>query len=248
MRFFRFSWRAIILILWVFVGLTTLTLLFPILTMSYRQRVIQLWSKALLHICGVRTQAQGEIRKNQPVLFVANHISWLDIFVINAYRPTVFVAKNEIRRWPFIGWLVAGAGTVFIDRQQRHAIKAVAQQMQQKFSHQLAVGLFPEGTTSAGMELGAFHASLFQTALTTAIDIQPIALRYYDKDRRSARVAFIGEQSLVENIWLLLSQAGVSVRCDFLAVLAHENNAQLGRVAIAKHAHDAIAQVVLQRS
>lgn len=248
MRVFRFSWRAIALILWVFLGLIILTLLFPFLSIAYRQRIIQGWSRALLYMCGVHTQAQGAICVNQPVLFVANHISWLDIFVINAYRPTVFVAKNEIRRWPFIGWLVAGAGTVFIDRQQRHAIKGVAQQMQKTFSHQLAVGLFPEGTTSEGMELNSFHASLFQTALTTAVDIQPIALRYYDADKRSARVAFIGEQSLVENIWLLLSQTGVRVRCDFLDILRHESNAERGRVAIAQQAHEAIAQIVLQRT
>lgn len=246
MRFLRFGWRAIVLIVWIMVGLLTLTVVFPWLPEARRQPIIQRWSQLLVAACGVKTQSLGHMLTGQPVLFVANHVSWLDIFVINVYRPTVFVAKSEIRRWPVLGWLVAGAGTVFIERHQRHAIKEVAQQMQKNFTNQLAVGLFPEGTTSEGKVVKPFHSSLFQTAIETAVDIQPIALRYYENEKRSARVAFTGDQTLVQNVWLLLSQPGTRVHCEFLPVLLHQDNAAQGRLAIAQAAHQAIEQAVLR--
>lgn len=177
---------------------------------------------------------------------VLNHVSWLDIFVISAARSTVFVAKSEVRQWPVLGWLVAGVGTIFIERGQRQAIKQVAEQMKTTFAQNQAVGLFPEGTTSDGLGVQDFHTSLFQAAISTAIDIQPVALRFYDGSQRSARVAFVGQQSLLQNVWLLLSQSGTRIECDFLPVLAHIHNAEQGRVATAQQAQQAIVDAVLK--
>src|SRR3546814_20768392 len=68
-----------------------------------------------------------------PYSTLFRSVSWVDIFVLNSIRPTAFVAKSEIRRWPVIGWLVAGAGTVFIERGNRNAIRAVTEQMKGRF-------------------------------------------------------------------------------------------------------------------
>lgn len=246
MKLFRFGWRATLLIIWVLVGLVVLACVFPWASMRWRQAITRWWSSRLLVFCGVQVNYMGTVVCDLPVLFVLNHVSWLDIFILNQARTTAFVAKSEIRHWPFLGWLVAWSGTVFIDRSQRHAIKQVADQMKTKFSHHLAVGLFPEGTTSTGLDVQKFHSSLFETAIATAVDVQPVALRFYDGAQRSARVAFVGEQTLLQNVWLLLSQPGARVECEFLSVLKQADNAQRGRVATAKMAHQAIQQAVLK--
>lgn len=246
MSFVRFAWRAVALFCWVCLGLLILSLIFPCISIQKRQNIIQWWSSVLLCFCGVKVDFQGKITQDQSVLFVANHISWLDIFVLDLGRATAFVAKSDIRQWPIIGALVAGAGTVFIDRSQRSAIRNVAVQMQTRFQQNQAVGLFPEGTTSEGFGVARFYASLFETAISAGVDIQPVALRYYDHDQRSARVAFTGEQTLVANIWVLLSQPGVRVECEYLPLMHHTENQQQGRMATSRQAHQAILEAVLK--
>lgn len=243
-RGLRFGWRALALIVWLLLGLFILSLLFPLWTQTRRQAVHAWWSGRLLYWCGIHVDYFGQPELHKPVLFVMNHVSWLDIFVVNQKRATSFIAKSDIRSWPVVGWLVTGAGTVYIERGQRHAIKRVAEQMQQRFKQQQAVGLFPEGTTSDGFTVRPFHASLFETALRTEVDIQPVALRFFDDTERSARVAFIGEQSLLCNIWLLLSQPKVRIECVFLPPLPHAHNQTQGRAATAQQAYDLLlAQV-----
>ena len=158
-----------------------------------------------------------------PVLLVANHVSWIDIFVLNSARATSFVAKSEIRSWPVIGWLVAGAGTLFIERGQRHAVHAMGESMQARFRQGDAVGLFPEGTTSEGSELRPFHASLFEPARAAAVEIQPVALRFLQHGQRSGFAAFIGDESLVANLWRVMGTTGLSVEVVFLPPLATRN-------------------------
>lgn len=245
-KWLRFSWRAIALSIWLFLGLFILSVIFPFISLSRRQGIHAWWSGWLLYWCGVQVDYHGQMEQQRPVLFVLNHVSWLDIFVLNKKRATSFIAKSDIRRWPLVGWLVTGAGTVYIDRGQRHVIKQVAAQMKKRFEQSQAVGLFPEGTTSDGFTVRPFHTSLFETALSTEVDIQPVALRFFDGQERSTRLAFIGEQSLVENIWLLLSQPGVRVECVFLEPLKHESNVQQGRSATAKQAHEALVDQVLK--
>lgn len=247
MKTFRFSWRALLLMNWVLVGLMTLTLLFPWLKQQKRQGVIEWWSGYLLRFCGVQVHYSGLVITEKPVLFVANHVSWLDIFIINQRRATSFVAKKEIRQWPVIGWLVAWSGTVFIDREQRHAIKQVVVQIQQKLTQNQAVGLFPEGRTSDGLQVQAFHSSLFETAIRATLDVQPIALRFYQGTQRCTHVAFVGDQTLVQNVWRLLTCQGVRIECEFLPILTHAQNQIQGRAATAKQAQQQIAQAVLER-
>ena len=94
-------------------------------------------------------------------MIVANHVSWLDIFVINALDPCRFVAKAEIRSWPVMGWLAAGAGTVFIARGNRRELRHIFKGIVSVLAQGQRVAFFPEGTTSRQGEVLPFHANLF---------------------------------------------------------------------------------------
>lgn len=241
-RFARFLPRALVVVFLVILGLLLVGTAYPFIGVAGRARLNRTWSRCLLAACGVRVTVRGQPAMQGAVLLVANHVSWIDIFVINAVRPTAFIAKSEIRRWPVVGWLVAGAGTLFIQRGQRHAIHAVGEAMQGRFDRGEAVGLFPEGTTTEGFTLLPFHASLFEPARQAGVVIQPLALRFLRDGRRDSYASFVGEETLVGNLWRILGSGGLAVDTVFLPPL--ELTAQAGaahtRVELAALARAAI--------
>ena len=100
-------------------GLLTAAFFFPFQTQAWRNREIRRWARRLLATAEVRLHVHGEIDEARPLMLIANHVSWLDIFAIQSVLPVRFVAKTETRRWPFVGWLSAKAGTFFIDQARR---------------------------------------------------------------------------------------------------------------------------------
>ncbi|UOD50190.1 lysophospholipid acyltransferase family protein [Orrella daihaiensis] len=245
MRVALFALRAPVVALWVLCGLLTIGLVFPWAGRSGRLGLKKHWSRVLLMLCGVRTRIQGDPVKTGPVLWAVNHVSWLDIFVLNVVRATAFVAKQEIRHWPIIGWLAAGADTIFIERGYRHAVHRAGQAMKLRFSRNQPVGLFPEGTTSEGFDVLNFYGNLFEPAREPDIAIQPVALRYYHRGERSALPAFVGEESLLQNLWRLLGTTGVSVELVFLPLIGTPDQAKPPRAELASHARQSIREVVL---
>lgn len=245
MNVVRFAIRAPFVALWVVCGLLTIATVYPWVGRAGRLALKRHWSRALLGLCGVRTSIQGEPVASGPVLWAVNHVSWLDIFVLNIVRSTAFVAKKEIRSWPVIGWLAAGADTIFIERGFRHAVHRVGQAMKLRFERGQAVGLFPEGTTSEGFDVLAFYANLFEPARQPDVAIQPVALRYYHQGQRSALPAFVGEESLIQNLWRVLGASGVSVELVFLAPIASVDDDKPPRAELAKLARASIRQTVV---
>lgn len=244
MRAVLFFLRAPLVATWILLGLGSVVLIFPAASLRLRGGMTRRWSRVLMMLCGVRIRVQGQPRCTGAVLWAANHVSWVDIFVLNSVRPTAFIAKSDIRKWPLIGWLVAGAGTVFIERGRRHAVRAVGHQMKTRFDQQEVIGLFPEATTSSGLDVAPFHSSLFDAAIRAQVDIQPVALRFFHRGRRSDHIAFVGEQNLMQNLWCLLGTTGVLVEAHFLPAMDAHDCASEGRAAVAAQAHNAVRGVV----
>ena len=199
-------------------GLAICALVFPWAGAARRDQSIRRWSRRLLGICGVILEPQGEPLAH--ALVVANHVSWLDIFVINSLYPCRFVAKSEIRAWPVLGWLVAQAGTVFIARGNRrdlrHAFKGLVHSLEQGER----VAFFPEGTTAAQGALMPFHANLFEAAIDAGVMVQPYALQYLDtKGALHPTVDFTGDITFAASTIAILSGAAVHARLVCLPAL-----------------------------
>jgi 1-acyl-sn-glycerol-3-phosphate acyltransferase len=241
----RFAVRAPLITAWVFFGLFIIGFFFPWVGLSGRLAIKRQWSRGLLGLCGMRVEISGHPELTGPVLWAVNHVSWLDIFVLNVVRSTAFVAKQEIRHWPLIGWLAAGADTIFIERGFRHAVHRVGLAMQARFDRQQAVGLFPEGTTSEGFDVLSFYANLFEPARREDVVIQPVALRYSHHGQRSALAAFVGNESLLKNLWRVLGERGLSVQLVFLKPIAEVDQEKPRRADLAKQTREAIRQAVL---
>ncbi|MEJ7806754.1 MAG: lysophospholipid acyltransferase family protein, partial [Telluria sp.] len=119
----KLLFRLVRVFLHLFVGLAACALYFPWVGKARRNGYVQRWSRVLLAICGVSVHQTPGAPALEHAMIVANHVSWLDIFVINALHPCHFVAKSEIREWPLLGWLAAKGGTVFLARGNRRELR-----------------------------------------------------------------------------------------------------------------------------
>lgn len=220
-------------------GLATCALVFPWICGARRDRHVQRWSRQLLGICGVSVEQAGAVPALAHAMIVANHVSWLDIFVINSLHPCRFVAKTEIREWPVLGWLVDKAGTVFIARGSRRDLRHIFKGLVGSLQQGERVAFFPEGTTAAQGSVLPFHANLFEAAIDAKTVVQPYALRYFDgQGRLHGTVDFVGEMSFVRSIVAILS--GDAVRAQ-LTCLQPLDTAGAHRRELAQAAHDAVA-------
>jgi 1-acyl-sn-glycerol-3-phosphate acyltransferase len=173
------------------------------------------WSRQLLDVLGVRFQASGTPPRHG--LLVANHISWLDIYAINAAAPTTFLSKDDVLHWPVIGWLAKRVGTLFIERGSRTAALRAKERLVAELRAGCLVGVFPEGTTGFGDHVMPFHAALFQSAIDGGVAIMPTLVRYTDRQGRySIATAYVGETSLWECVRGIITASGLIVRVAFL--------------------------------
>ncbi len=198
-------------------GALICAVVFPFIGAPQRMAHVARWSAGALSVLGIALRVSGTPASG-ATLFVANHVSWIDILAINAVQPVRFVSKSDIRAWPLLGWLVACGGTLFIERARtrdaRRVLHLVAEAL--KLGEQIAV--FPEGTTSDGHGVLPFHANLLQAAIAAEAPVQPIALRFSDVGGPvSDAAAYVGETTLMQSLWAVVSASGLTARVDFLA-------------------------------
>ena len=173
------GWRCLRLGLhFVWGGLVTAAI-YPWINEAKRLRIKQRWSRRTLELLSIRIDAPP-VDMPPGCLIVANHISWLDIFAINALRPAAFIAKSEVRRWPFIGWLSARNDTLFLHRGSRTHAREINREIAARLRHKADIAIFPEGTTSDGTLLHGFHAALLRPAIDAGRPLLPLALNYRD--------------------------------------------------------------------
>lgn len=177
---------------------------------------IQQWLKKICEILAVEVTVTGEPAKG--CLQVSNHISWLDIPVLAGINNPRFLSKAEVRHWPLIGWLAERSGTLFIQRGNAKATQGVSQNLSASLQNGDTILIFPEGTTTDGQSIRRFHPRLFAAAIETETNVQPIMIRYPaldDANKTNNIVPYIDDQSLADNLKLLLKQKKTSVQVHY---------------------------------
>lgn len=199
------------------------------------------WCRRLLQILGIELVIQGQPRPGAK-LVVSNHISWLDIVAINAAVPSRFVSKAEVGRWPLIGRLVTAAGTLYLMRERRRDAMRVVGVMAQALRDGHTVAAFPEGTTGSGHGVMHFHPNLLQSAIDAQVPVQPVVLRYSDAVHAvSPAPAYVGEITLLQSLWQVVSASGLCVHVQVLPLQAVDH---ADRRAAARLVHDQIEAVL----
>jgi 1-acyl-sn-glycerol-3-phosphate acyltransferase len=257
LRGLRYVWRVPILLALVLLAmpLGVLVALLPERPGDGRretlaQRIVRRWSRWLLrgafgfHIVCQGTQVHG------PVLFVANHVSWMDIQLLHTQRAACFVAKAEIARWPLVGWLAARAGTIFHRRGNAGSLGVVMATMVARLRGGRAVAVFPEGGIEHELTgittVRTFHARVFQCALDAQVPIQPVALTYSRGGRAWDGATFRPGEGFLGNFLRLLGEPPLQAEVHFLAPLTCP--VENGRRALADAARTAIAECLSRRT
>ena len=234
----RAVWRLLRALVHALHGALICALVFPRLDAAQRMQRVGWWSARMLHVLGITLRTSGTPHAG-PVLLVANHISWLDILAINAVQPTRFVSKADVRHWPFLGYLVACGGTLFIERERKRDALRVVHQIAAALKAGEIVAVFPEGTTGDGRGLLPFHANLLQAAIATEAPVQPVVLRYRDALAAVSQAgAYVGDTTLMQSMWSTATAEGLSVSVE---VLLAEGTRHLDRRALADKLHGSIA-------
>jgi 1-acyl-sn-glycerol-3-phosphate acyltransferase len=232
--------RLVCVLAHLLLGLGICALVFPWLGRERRLARIRRWSLQLLRIFGVRAELAGGGAVSG--LWVANHVSWIDIFVINALFPSRFVAKSEVRRWPLVGPLCAWAGTIFIQRANPRDLRQTMAVMVAALRDGERVVVFPEGTSAAQGGMLPFRANLFEAAIDAGVPVQPVSIQYLDDAGRfHGSVEYIGTTSLIESMMAMLSGGAIHAR---LAVLPAIDAGDTDRRSLAQRAHRSVADAL----
>jgi 1-acyl-sn-glycerol-3-phosphate acyltransferase len=177
---------------------------------------------------------------DRPALWASNHVSWLDIAVLGAHSPLSFLSKWEVRQWPVIGWLARAAGTLFIKRGQA-AGQAIEAQLGSRLGSGVSLVIFPEGTTTEGDRVRAFHGRLFSSALAAQVPIQPDAGSYQRNGQLDHTAPFVGDDDFHRHLWRLLGSERISVQVKFLPPIP---SAGCTRNQLARAAQSQISQAL----
>jgi len=159
-----------------------------------------------MHVTGVSPA------DDRPRLFVANHVSWLDVYALGAWWPARFVAKVETASWPLAGTIARRFDALFIVRGSFRDAARVKARVAAALAAGDSVVVFPEATTTDGTRLGRFHPAMFQAAIEAGAVIQPVAVRYRRPDGSLClAAAFVGDDNFAASLCRVLREPAIQV-------------------------------------
>lgn len=245
----RAAMRLVLYMGWTFL-LVPVQMAAVLLNLPFVRVIPMIYHRGCLFLFGISVFIRGEPARGTSILFVANHCGYIDIAIMGALVPCVFVAKMEISQWPFFGILARLQRTIFVNRQDY--LRAGAQR--DILRNRLAAGenliLFPEGTSSDGNRAMAFKSSLFSAAVPgpgePPVVLQPVTIAYTQLDGfpmgRTMRpyCAWYGDVGLMPHMWRLLGLGKVSVEVEFheSITVTHESK----RKELAANCHHIISK------
>jgi len=220
-----------------------------------QQVIPHIFHTVLCAVIGIRIHENGERSKTAPLLILSNHASWLDILVIGAKTPVVFVAKSEVAKWPLFGWLARMQRTIFVERERRQTTGATAREIGDRMVSGDAVVLFAEGTSSDGIRVlpfrsalvGSVHHALGESTHHDKVMVQPMSIAYVGFGGLPVgralhpRVAWYGDVDLAPHLVGILTSGAVDVTVSWGEAIAYDMTAD--RKQIARHAENAVRQM-----
>ena len=235
--------KIILILIHLFIG-TLFIIFFPIINRKLKKLLIKRWSSLLLKIFKINLVVNNDLKKilsKKNYLIVSNHISWLDIFVINSAYPVAFVAKQSISKWPILSWLVKASETIFIDRKRITKIKETSKEVENFLKNKGSICIFPEGTSTDGSQLLNFKSNLLQTAINKNISVLPIAIQYLQNQNFCSAPAYYAELSLLDSIRNLIRFDNIEAKLTILTEIKSISD----RKVLAKEAYVKISKVII---
>jgi 1-acyl-sn-glycerol-3-phosphate acyltransferase len=258
----RFSLRSIGFLAVLLAGLVVYLLGMPFGVSATRLGKL-VWFKGCLLLLNIRVERHGAPFRACPTLFVANHVSWLDILVLGAAIDGTFVAKSEVAGWPVFGWLARLVDTMFIRRHWRMAL-IQRNELAARLRSGHDIILFPEGTSTPGHAVERFKSSLFGAAEPQILDrpvaVQAVTLAYVALadgtpigPDNADRYAWFDDAVFAPHLLRVLGDRGCRIEMVFhdpvlswevhsRKALARQAEAVIGTELLARHAKAALGQ------
>jgi 1-acyl-sn-glycerol-3-phosphate acyltransferase len=192
------------------------------------------WASRTVRALDIQCHLSGPLPSSG--LLICNHLSYLDIVVLAAHLPMVFVAKSELRGWPVLGWCVRCAGTLFVNRQRRSDVKRVLDEFEPVLRSKVVLALFPEGTSSDGRQILPFHSSLLAPIENQNWPVTPAWLSYRLTDGTIEQdVAYWGDMTFGPHFLKLISKREIHAFVAFGDPLPpHLDRKEIARLAFAQ--------------
>ncbi|GAA0302683.1 lysophospholipid acyltransferase family protein [Sphingomonas oligophenolica] len=206
------------------------------------------WPKIFLgwaaRLSGARVERVG-VPLKRDVFYISNHLSWIDILAIAGQSGTAFVAKEEIRQAPVVGWLSTLNRTVYVKRENRLGVAEQINQLRDALEDNWSVTVFPEGTTTDGQSLLPFKTPMLRVLEPPppGVMVQPVLLDY---GAVAEEIGWIGVESGIDNAKRILSRPGsFRMRVEFLEPFLPQDFP--GRKAIAAESRRRIEEALVAR-
>jgi len=216
---FRLWLKAALIVLMFLWGLFATGLIWPFLGLMlgrkagfFQEQIRRNWCVTVCRILNVKVEVVG-LPNAQTKLFVANHISWVDIIALGARHPLLFVAKEEVADWPVMGYLARRLGTLFVRRGDAEQTNSIAEQMAWQLRQGRQIMLFPEGTTTNGERVLRFHAKLLHPAQLAQVQVQAVGLEYQGQAKNYA--PFIGDDDFLPHLLQILTLDRIHLRVHY---------------------------------
>lgn len=250
MRFLRHPIRLSLRFVWlcgefVVAGLTYVSMI-ALRRSGYRPPSRAYWlqqsCRRVLRVLNVGVEVRGPIPTSG--LLVCNHLSYLDILVLSALTPAVFVAKREVKSWPVLGCFAALAGTIFVDRQRRTQTGKTAEQIKAVLDRGALVVLFPEGTSSDGKTVLPFKTSLLKPATKATRPLSAGVLQYEIEDGDAGEeICYWKDMTFLPHLLNLLTKKRILARVG----LSQVDRITTCRKAMARQLHSEVSRLNAMR-
>lgn len=242
--------RAVASLFWTLALAPAQSLFLALGAVSLARRNGRLYWRGVAFILGLRVIVRGTLSARRPVLYVSNHVSYIDIVALGSVLDAAFVAKSEVKGWPGIGLVAQLGRTVYVDRQRKSSKQQRDGMLERLTKARKSLILFPEGTSKDGNRIGAFKSALLSAAAVTDRDghplaVQPVTIAYTRLDGmplgRSWRpfYAWYGDMALAPHLWAMLGLGITTVEIELHPETSLEQFKS--RKELAEHCHRLIS-------
>ncbi len=205
--------------------------------------LIQKHARLALNLLEIKIHSSFRLQIESGGLIVCNHLSYVDVLVIAAQTPVLFITSVETKTSGLEGWLCRMAGCIFVERRKITSLKSEAQEIDALLSERVPIVLFPEATSSSGNTVLPFRSSLYECAIRNRIPVHALCIQYPEP---SSAIPYHGNMKLLPHLFNLCRTHGTVAQLDFIETL---NSEEFGdRKQLAKKTRARIQAVYVPRT